>query len=265
MKVTSLFLYPVKSLAGIPVQSFELDDFGPSGDRRWMIVDEFGQFVTQRQLPSLALIQTEFGPEGVSVAIPGEGTFLLVPTEEQLQVTVWRDDVTACAGQELVNRALTRFSGQSLRFVYMANSSYRRVDPERVVASRRVGFADGFPVLLANQASLDELNDRLEHPVDIRRFRPNILVSGGEPWAEDHWRTLKIGSVGFSVVKPCSRCVMTTVDPDTGEKDVNTQPLRMLSTYRKTSDGVIFGQNAIHETPGRVAVGDRVVIQNRSM
>lgn len=260
MKVQSLFIYPVKSLAGIQVPAFELDDFGPSGDRRWMIVDEQGRFVTQRTLPRLALITTELAGHVAKITIPGEGTFALEPGSAKFQVRVWRDDVAASPGQEQVDSALSRFCAQPLRLVYMPDSTYRRVDPERLADSRRVGFADGFPLLVVNQSSLDELNGRLERPVDIRRFRPNIVVSGAEPWAEDDWRSLQAGEVGFQVVKPCSRCVLTTVDPDTGVKDSGTQPLKTLSTYRRTPEGVIFGQNAVHQRKGRVAVGDRVVI-----
>ncbi|WP_372963939.1 MOSC domain-containing protein [Marinobacter sp.] len=263
MKVLSLYLYPVKSLAGIQVSSLELDDFGPRGDRRWMIVDGGGQFVTQRKMPHLALIRTELEGGHVRVRIPGEGVFVLQPTPEQLQVTVWRDQVCASAGQDQANEALSRFSGERLQFVYMPNTTYRRVDPERVADVRRVGFADGFPFLLVNLASLDELNSRLTQPVDIRRFRPNIVVSGSEPWAEDRWHSLMIGEIRFDVVKPCSRCVLTTVDPDTGVKDADTQPLKALSSYRKTPDGVIFGQNAIHEGTGKIVVGDRVFISKQ--
>ncbi|MBJ6138037.1 MOSC domain-containing protein [Marinobacter litoralis] len=260
MNVLSLFIYPVKSLAGIAVPNLELDDFGPSGDRRWMIVDKLGKFVTQRRLPRLALIGVRLNAGVVSISIPEQGEFALVATSEQQQVTVWRDQVLASEAQQDVNDALSRFCGEPLRMVYMPDSTFRRVDPERVAEVRRVGFADGFPFLLANAASLDELNGRLAQAVDIRRFRPNIVISGAAPWNEDSWRSLTVGDVRFRVVKPCSRCVLTTVDPDTGQKDSNTEPLKTLSHYRKTEDGVIFGQNAVHEGVGRISVGDSVSI-----
>ncbi|WP_323752247.1 MOSC domain-containing protein [Marinobacter sp.] len=260
MNVQSLNIYPVKSLAGISVSSVELDDFGPSGDRRWMIVDELGKFVTQRRMPRLALIKTVLDEGVVSIRIPEQGDFTLEPTSEQMDVTVWRDQVIASGGQDAVNEALSRFTGERLRLVYMPDSTFRRVDPERVRDVRRVGFADGFPFLVVNSASLDELNSRLTGAVDIRRFRPNIVISGAKAWDEDRWRSLAIGSVSFNVVKPCSRCVLTTVDPDTGVKDPNTEPLKTLSGYRKTGDGVIFGQNAVHESRGRIVVGDSVSI-----
>lgn len=260
MKVHSLYIYPVKSLAGIQVSSFEMDDFGPKGDRRWMIVDEDRRFVTQRALPELVKITTSLVGDKVSVHVPGEGDFALQATEQELRVLVWRDWVKAFEGAVEANQALTRFCGKDLRFVYMPDTSFRRVDAGRVTEYRRVGFADGFPFLITSLASLDELNERLDAPVDMRRFRPNIVVEGATPWQEDQWSRLKLGEQHFDIVKPCSRCVLTTVDPDTGAKDPGLQPLRTLSSYRKTSDGVIFGQNAIHETPGTLHVDDSVTV-----
>ncbi len=263
MRVHSLYLYPVKSLAGIEVSSFDLDEFGPAGDRRWMLVDDSGAFVTQRQLPILATIRTRIDDRSLKVSIPDEGTFDLVPDKELVSVGVWRDRVEALIGADKASQAASRYCGQSLRFVYMPENSFRRVDPERVPDRKRVGFADGFPFLVTNQASLDELNARLQTPVDMRHFRPNIVVSGAKPWAEDDWRALVIGTAHFDVAKPCSRCVMTTVDPDVGAKHPRTEPLRTLSTYRKTPDGVIFGQNAIHLDGHRVSVGDTVTISQQ--
>ncbi|MFO8140339.1 MAG: MOSC domain-containing protein [Marinobacter sp.] len=260
MRVHSLYLYPVKSLSGVKVSSLDLDDFGPVGDRRWMLVNDQDEFVTQRQLPRLARIATGLGEQGVQVDIPGEGGFGLKPGLEKVAVRIWRDRVDAMVGSEQANAAVSRYCEQSLRFVYMPDDTFRRVDPERVVAQKRVGFADGFPFLLTNQASLDELNSRLEHPVDMRQFRPNIVISGAEPWAEDRWQWVTLGAARLKVVKPCSRCVMTTVDPDAGTKDPGTEPLRTLSTYRKTQDGVIFGQNVVHLNGDRLSVGDAVVI-----
>ncbi|KMQ74222.1 MOSC domain-containing protein [Marinobacter subterrani] len=260
MKVHSLFVYPVKSLAGIEVDRFDIDDFGPAGDRRWMIVDDDRRFVTQREMPELARVATILAEERVVIDIPGEGRFPLVATDLALRVLVWRDWVPAIIGRPEANEALSRFCGRSLRFVYMPDSSFRRVDAVRVEAYRRVGFADGFPFLVTNTASLSELNGRLDTPVEMRRFRPNIVVEGVGPWDEDNWQQLVIGDNRLSIVKPCSRCVMTTVDPATGQKDTALQPLRTLSGYRKTSDGVIFGQNAIHESPGSIRVGDPVTV-----
>lgn len=261
MKVHSLWVYPVKSLAGIPVQAFDLDDFGPVGDRRWMIIDDDRHFVTQRKTPGLALVSTKLMGDQVEVNIPGEGLFTLTATEEKLPALVWRDWVQVQMGDARANEALSRYCGQRLRFVHMPESSFRRVDATRVHDLRRVSFADGFPLLITNLASLGELNGRLDAPAEMRRFRPNVVVEGAESWAEDSWRELSVGAVRLSLVKPCFRCVMTTVDPDTGIKDPATQPLRTLSGYRRTEGGVVFGVNAIHESNERIAVGDAVAVQ----
>ncbi|KAA1173892.1 MOSC domain-containing protein [Marinobacter salinexigens] len=263
MNVQSLWVYPVKSLAGIEVQSFDLDDFGPVGDRRWMIIDEERSFITQRKYPQLARIATSLSGGVVTVDIPGEGRFELRPTAEALRALVWRDWAEALVGETEANEALSRFCGQKFRFVYMPDESFRQVDVARVSDRRRVSFADGFPFLITNTASLGDLNERLEVPVEMRRFRPNIVVDGDTAWDEDSWRQLLVGETVFSLVKPCSRCVLTTVDPDSGIKDPEVQPLKTLSGFRRTEDGVIFGMNAIHESQGQIRVGDTVTISEK--
>jgi MOSC domain-containing protein len=258
MNVHALYLYPVKSLAGIAVDSFALDDFGPVGDRRWMIVDDTNRFVTQRAHPELALVGTRFDGNQVVVTIPGEGEFRLMPDGEVREVGVWKDNVSAVPGNTGASEALSRYCGKPVSFVYMADDAFRRVDPDRVPAYRRVSFADGYPFLVTNQASLHELNSRLSEPVEMRRFRPNIVISGAEPWDEDRWETLTIRIISLSLVKPCSRCIVTTVDPDTGVRSPDGQPLKTLTSYRRTPDGVIFGVNGVHNTQGSLSVGDPV-------
>lgn len=258
MRIHSLYIYPVKSLAGIQVSSFHMDDFGPAGDRRWMIVDTERDFVTQRNNPELARIGTRLEHGKVVVDIPGEGEFPLVVGDEECRVRVWRDWARAVYGGHKASDALSRYCGQRFRFVYMPEDTFRRVDASRVTEYRRVSFADGFPFLITNLASLEELNSRLATPVEMRRFRPNIVVEGAGPWQEDSWKVLVIGGSEFSLVKPCSRCVMTTVDPEAGTKSADLQPLRELGTYRRTADGVIFGMNAIHESAGEIHVGNPV-------
>lgn len=264
MRVHSLYVYPVKSLAGIAVDFFELDDFGPVADRRWMLVDEQGCFVTQRKYPQLARVSTRLaGRAGVTVTIPDTGSFTLATSGEPVQVQVWKDQVQAIQGTADANAAISRFCGLPLRFVYMPDDSFRRIDPAYVRENRRVGFADGFPLLVTSLASLEELNSRLDQPVPMRRFRPNIVVEGAPAWAEDSWRSLGIGALRIHLVKRCSRCVMTTVDPETGLKDQALQPLRTLAAYRKADDGVIFGMNGVHSGTGMIRVGDAVAVTTR--
>ncbi|MDL0433087.1 MOSC domain-containing protein [Marinobacter sp. TBZ242] len=260
MQVHSLYVYPVKSLAGIQVSSFCIDDFGPAGDRRWMIVDVDRQFVSQRNNPELARIGTRLEAGRVLVNIPGEGEFPLIAGDEDCRVRIWGDWAKAVYGDHDASEALSRYCGATFRFVFMPDESFRRVDASRVTEYRRVSFADGFPFLITSLASLEELNSRLETPVEMRRFRPNIVVEGAAPWDEDEWRALSINGTAFSLVKPCSRCVMTTVDPDHGTKAPDLQPLRELGKFRRTPDGVIFGMNAIHESSGEIRVGSPVAI-----
>lgn len=260
MQVDSLYVYPVKSLAGIQVSSFTMDEFGPAGDRRWMIVDMDRQFVSQRNNPELAMIGTRLEKGRVIVNIPGEGEFELVAGDEECRVRVWRDWTEAIYGNNDASDALSRYCGDALRFVFMPDESFRRVDASQVTEYRRVSFADGFPFLITNLASLEALNSRLDMPVEMRRFRPNIVVEGAAPWEEDEWKALSINGTQFSLVKPCSRCVMTTVDPDRGTKAPDLQPLRELGKFRRTPDGVIFGMNAIHESAGEIRVGSPVTI-----
>ena len=260
MKVHSLYLYPVKSLAGISVNSFDLDDFGPVGDRRWMIVDAVQKFVTQRSNPELAQVGTRLEGADVLVDIPGEGEFCLLPGTGSRNVRIWHDQVDAVAEARNASEALSRFCQKNVYFVYMPEKVFRRIDPLKVPDYRRVSFADGYPFLVTNTASLSELNGRLAAPVDMRRFRPNLVVEGAEPWSEDNWQALVIKGISLSLVKPCSRCIMTTVNPDTGARSADGQPLKTLASYRRTPEGVIFGANGIHHGRGMLAVGDSATI-----
>lgn len=261
MKVHSLFLYPVKSLAGVEAAQLEFDDFGPVADRRWMIVDESGKFVSQRSMPQLALIGTGLDEGHVVISVPGRGDFTLVAGQESLTVGVWRDQALALNEAGKASAAISEFCGVQLRLVYMPDDSFRRVDETRVPDRRRVSFADGFPLLVTNTRSLDDLNRRLDEPVEMRRFRPNIVIDGERPWEEDHWHSLTLDGQTLQLVKPCSRCVMTTVDPDTGIQSTQREPLRTLAGFRRTSEGVIFGMNGVHLGNQPIRVGDPVSVK----
>lgn len=260
MQVDSLFLYPVKSLAGIPVNRLVLDERGPAADRRWMIIDADGCFVTQRERPELARVSTSLESGQVSIGIPGFGNQPLRVSTDQRNVRVWQDWVRALRAEPGPAQRLSEFCGQPLDLVYMPDESRRLADARYAGAGKPIGFADGFPFLIVNRASLDELNSRLENPVDIRRFRPNIVISGAQAWEEDQWPGIIAGMVAFNLVKPCSRCLITTVDPDTGLRNTDLQPLRTLGSYRREPDGVMFGINAVHQGSGPVTVGDPVIV-----
>ncbi|WP_165855023.1 MOSC domain-containing protein [Marinobacter sp. JSM 1782161] len=257
VKVEQLFYYPVKSLRGVSLTSMTLDDFGPAGDRRWMLVDPEGCFVTQREQPRLALIQADLHDGRLVLTLPGEADPVAVePSDTEQRVRVWRDWVKARFAAGDASERLSRWLDTPVSLVYMPDSSLRPVDHNYSLAERRVSFADGFPFLVTHTASLQALSARAGQDFDMRRFRPNIVVSGGDAFAEDQWRALTIDGLRLDLVKPCSRCVMTTVDPDKGEKAADLQPLRELGRFRRTPDGVMFGVNGIHSGTGGIRVGD---------
>ena len=263
MKIKSLYYYPVKSLAGIATDTLDLDRFGPAGDRRWMLVDEGGLFVTQRKHPSLVRIRPNVQGRELYLDIPGEGRVPLVASPKRMQVRVWKDPVEGVvAANPEASEAVSRYLGKTVTLVFMPDAVTRPANHDSLSSVHPVSFADGFPFLVTSQSSLDDLNRRMPWPVDMRRFRPNVVVEGAaEPWQEDHWQTLLLGTVPVNLVKPCSRCIMTTVNPDTGERSPDGHPLKMLSGFRRTPDGIIFGANGVHLDTGTLRVGDPVTVQ----
>lgn len=259
MKVTQLFRYPVKSLPGIPVDEIHFDDFGPRGDRRWMIVDAAsGRFVTQRLYPQLALVGIAESVGRVSIHLPEGGTFTLEAGAETRSVTVWKDSVQARLALGDVSTRLSAWLGAEVVLVYMPEDSFRQIDPAYVDERRRVSFADGYPLLVTSEASLRQVSEWVGRPLSMRRFRPGIVIDGTQPFAEDNWSSIRVNGLEIALVKPCSRCVMTTVDPDIGKKDIDGEPLKTLKLHRSSADGALFGQNGLHRGLGTVRVGDIV-------
>jgi uncharacterized protein YcbX len=266
MRLTHIYIYPVKSLGGISVPEAEVSERGPVNDRRWMIVDEKGRFVSQREHARLALLQCELQGEEILIRKKGSGEVLLrlpraLEEGEEISATIWKNKVRALLAEEPAHVAISDFLEFSGRFVYMPEDSHRIVDPKYVPEMELVSFADGFPYLLIGQASLDDLNARLEVPVPMDRFRPNFVVEGGQPNEELEWAQLRIGEVNFEGRKPCARCTVTTVDQETAEK--GKEPLRTLSRYMRQGEKVIFGENLIVTSDGMVRVGDGVEVLRR--
>ncbi|TBW59182.1 MOSC domain-containing protein [Marinobacter halodurans] len=257
MTVEQLFYYPVKSLHGVEVDAVTLDDFGPAGDRRWMLVDEDGRFVTQREQPRLAQVHAALRDGVLTLSIPGqEAPVPVMAGEDERRVLVWRDWVKARLAKPGPAELLSDWLGLRVALAYMPESSIRPVDRNYVSEERRVSFVDGFPFLITHTASLAALSERIGEPVDMRRFRPNIVVSGGDAFDEDGWAALHRDGLSLDLVKPCSRCLMTTVHPDEGVRSDSLQPLRELGRFRRTPDGVLFGVNAVHSGPATIRVGD---------
>lgn len=243
------------------VQQAEVEERGFRYDRRWMLVDAQGDFVTQRVHPQLALLQVALEKTTLLITAKQDPALhLTIPLEkadgEEMSVQIWGDRVLAREVGTEESRWFSDFLGMVLHLVLLPESSQRKMDPRYAVRAESVSFADGMPYVFIGQSSLDDLNGKLDTEVSMDRFRPNLVFSGGAPFVEDTWQQLQIGAVEFQVVKPCARCVMVTVDQQTGEK--GKEPLHTLAGYRTMNNKVYFGQNAVALTQGIVRVGDLI-------
>ena len=260
--VSQLAIYPVKSLAGITLQAMTLGARGPRFDRHWLVADPQGRFITQRERPRMCLVRTTLLDDALLLDAPGRDTLRLpLPVSDaapRSMVSVWRDTVEACDAGEAAAQWLSSFLETPCRLHYMPDDTVRPVDPGYARAGDEVGFADGFPLLLTTEASLLAFNAELPAPIGGERFRPNIVLAGNAPYAEDEWRRLRIGGIDFDVAKPCSRCVIPSLDPATGER----QPVvsKALARTRRRGSAVYFGQNLIHRALGTIRVGDAVIV-----
>lgn len=259
--LSEINIYPIKSCKGFSAESWDLEPRGFRHDRRWMLVDDEGKFLTQREFPRMTLISVEVKSDHLSVVAPKMEP-LHVPfhlnSDKHIPVVVWNDGVEAISVGDEPAEWFSEFLGISCKLVTMTERSIRPVNAMYSVNNDVVSFADAFPLLLISDGSLADLNSRLEVPIPMKRFRPNLVVNGCEPFAEDNWKKIMIGDVLLHVVKPCARCVITTVNPETGEK--GQEPLRTLASYRAIGNNVMFGQNLIHGNSGTLQVGDTLNI-----
>ena len=268
LTLTGLYLYPIKSLGGIPLTEAVVEPRGLRHDRRWLLVDGQNRFLTQRTDATLALLAVALGPDALHVrhrARPELGELrvpLTEPPTAPIDVVIWDDIVLARPVSAEADAWFSAALNRPTRLVYMPDSTHRPVDPGRAPADAIVSFADAYPYLVVGQAALDHLNTRLtaagETAVPMDRFRPTLVFAGGKPHAEDEWEDFQIGAVAFRGVKPCARCVVTTINQQTAE--AGKEPLRTLSTYRRDGAKVLFGQNVVPRGIGVVRVGDVVLI-----
>lgn len=267
LTLASLHVYPVKGCRGASPASAPVGLRGFAGDRRWMIVDDEGRFISQRSHPALALFEAELTAQALVLGAP-DRPLLSIPLDAEggpvraaspRAVTIWDDTVQAVDAGDLAAVWLRDILGLPARLVHMPAAGVRAVDPRYGEPGDEVSFADGYPYLLVSTASLADLNARLAKPLPMDRFRPNLVVDGCAPFAEDDWRRIRIGTVTFRVVKPCIRCTVTTIDQATGAPD-GPEPLRTLATFRSAPGGVRFGMNAIAEGEGIIRTADPVVV-----
>jgi uncharacterized protein YcbX len=259
VRLAGLIIHPVKGARGIPLENSEVDEFGLRYDRRWMVVNPSGQFLSQRTHPRLALVLPSIEGELLRVTAPGMPPLELglhPPETVRSRVVIWRDMCDASWQGEAAAGWFSEFLGAHCSLVHMPEGGDRLADPAYAEPGTRVSFADGFPFLLTSEASLDDLNRRLAEPLPMERFRPNLVLAGARPYEEDEWGEIQIGEIPMRVVKPCGRCVVTTTDQRTAER--GAEPLRTLATYRKRNGQVEFGQNVVHHRPGQLRVGDPI-------
>jgi uncharacterized protein YcbX len=266
LTVSELYIYPIKSLGGIALKTATLTDRGFEHDRRWMLIDDNNQFLTQREVPAMALLKVQVTEQGLLIQnshVPDAE--LLVPFQptasETIMVTVWSNHCRAQRVSDVADAWFRKQLGISCKLVYMPDATQRYVDGRYAHNKEVTGFSDGYPLLLIGQASLDDLNSRLSIPLPMNRFRPNLVFNGGTPFLEDDMKQFEINGITFRSVKPCARCVITTIDQQTGEKA--KEPLKTLSSYRMKNNKIYFGQNLLYAGTGIITIGDAITIREQ--
>ncbi len=261
LQLSHIFLYPVKSLAGISVEQWSVNHTGLLYDRHWMLVDQDNAFLSQRRLPRMALIHTALTESSLIISAPGMTDLVIGLTEwcgETLSVQIWHDVCVAHVVSSKADQWFSDFLNCSCRFVYQPATEIRVVDPSYANVTDQTSFSDGFPFLIISENSLTALNAQLSVELSIERFRPNLVISGCPAHAEDRWREISINNIQFRLPKPCSRCVVPGIDPITAE--ITKEPLQTLAHFRKWQNKIYFGQNALHNSIGRLHKGAEVTV-----
>lgn len=265
LELQDIYIYPIKSLGGISLQEAQVEKTGLQYDRRWMLVDKAGNFVSQRSFAKLALLQVNLYVEGLVVSHKSNLLSpLIIPssltTEKEFQVSIWDDECIALEVSASANKWFSEALQMDVKLVYMPNTTNRLVDKEYAKNNEVVSFADAYPFMMIGQSSLDDLNSRLAEPVLMNRFRPNFVFKGAPAYYEDQMQQFKIGNIVFKGVKLCSRCVLTTINQEEANK--GSEPLKTLATYRTIKNKVMFGQNLLAEGIGTVKRGDKIVVMS---
>lgn len=269
MRISDLFIYPLKSARGIALPVAEVDAYGLAGDRRAMITDQQGHFITQRELPDLARIAVRPEPGAFRLLMEGKPELSVPPPrpEFRMDVTVWKSAVSAAVADPDSNRRLSEWLGREVRLVFFDGQARRTANAEWAGEDSPVTFTDGYQILVTTTGSLKALNADLaahgEGSVGMERFRPNMVIDTDEAWPEDRWAAIEISGVRFDLVKPCSRCIMTTQDQQTGSRE-GPNPMPAMGRIRMSADrrvpGPLFGWNVTPRGSGRITIGDEVKI-----
>lgn len=262
-RLQNINIHPIKSTSGIELSSSWVEELGLAFDRRFVVASLNGEFFTARTEPTLCLIQANLTASGLVLTAPDMPALVIdyqKLTSNYTNVLVWKDNINAQQCNSDINAWLTQYLQKPCQLLFFGKDSQRFVKNRNT----QVGFADGYPLLLISQASLDQLNSQIktdETTIAMAQFRPNIVVNGCDAFAEDSWRHIRIGEVEFEITKPCTRCIFTTIDPDTGEKHRQQEPLKTLKSYRQLENGdVIFGQNLVPLNQGQIKQGDSIEV-----
>jgi len=263
MKLSAINIYPIKSLTGLSLNQSSVELQGLKSDRLMMLVDQNGMFITQRKYHQMALVKTEVIGNTLLINAPNLETLKITDQDfsgKNIDIKIWNDECTAELANEFISEWFSQYLKTPVMLVKYVSSKPRKSDPAFSNESDIVSFADGFPLLAISEASLDNLNQKLAVPVTMKHFRPNLVIQDAKAYAEDYWKVIKIGDVIFDAVKLCSRCILTTVDPITGIKNTEREPLKTLTSYRKMDAGVMFGMNLIPRNKGLISTQDEVII-----
>ncbi len=262
LKLQDIYLYPIKSCAGIRVNQWPVTEKGLKYDRQWMIIDQNNQFLSQRKLQKMALIKPAIVDQQLVLSAPEMGKIkfsLQTPnTSKAIEVKIWHDQCQARTVVPELDEWLSDFLKINCKLAYQEEDYIRQVDQKYANSRDQVYFSDGFPFLIISENSLTNLNSRMPYKISMLRFRPNLVISGSDSFAEDLWREIRIGEISFRLPKPCSRCPIPNIDPETGISSKET--IKTLNQYRRYQNQVFFGQNALHNGPGQLFVDDPVTI-----
>jgi uncharacterized protein YcbX len=267
LRLSEIWIYPIKGLGGIRLQHAKVLEKGLEYDRRWMLVDENGVFMTQRDNPTMALFKLNIDNEELRIVYSPKSvshSTSLHPSNFQggERVVIWDDTVTACEVSKESSAWFSTMLNLKCKLVYFPEENSRAVDPKYKINDEHVSLADGYPFLIIGQEALNFLNSKLDQPIPMNRFRPNFVFTGGEPNEEDGWKKFTVGINRFMGVKPCARCAVPTINQDTAEKGI--EPTRTLATYRRNENKILFGQNVLATDHQEVKEGDLITIQSRS-
>lgn len=261
LKISELYIYPIKSLGGISVNHAEVTDRGFKYDRRWMLIDDNNRFLSQREVATMALLKVSLDDTGLSIINTIDTSTLFIPfnllKNKFIEVTIWDDTCTGQLVSDEADKWFTQSLGLNCRLVYMPDDSHRPTDP-RYANNNITSLSDGYPFMMIGQASLDELNSHLDEALPMNRFRPNLVFTGGTPYQEDTINEFAINNIRFNGIKLCARCNVTTINQDDASK--GKEPLKTLAGYRSKNKKIYFGQNVVHKGTGTIAVGDELSV-----